>query len=70
MARYVFADKELALEKEVITEDSVRQISKDGKLVCLLEDDFKWRDFDEAVLEVKGEVLEHVEALRKIEKEF
>lgn len=73
LARYIFVDKEIALEKKLISKDTVRMISKDGKRVCLLEDDLLKMDGDtieSKVIELEADMMDQRSALKVIQKEF
>ena len=73
MARYIFVNKKIALEKGLIKEDTVRMISKDGTLVSLMEDDLKKMDGDSPeskASELGAELLTQKEAIKIINKEF
>lgn len=71
-ARYVFIDIEKVFEKDIVGKNSGRMVSKDGKIMCLIEDDLlRIGDNAEEVADMLGvELVTQKEALKIIQKNF
>ena len=72
MARYLFINKQTAIDNGLIEADTVRMISKDGKTVVLIEDDIQslGSDMEAIATDLQADILEQKQALKRIEKEF
>lgn len=71
-ARYVFIDVEKVFEKDIVGKNSGRMVSKDGKIMCLIEDDLlRIGDNAEEVADMLGvKLVTQKEALKIIQKNF
>ena len=71
-ARYAFVEVEKVFEKDIVGPNSGRRISKDGKTMCLAEDDLlRVGDNVEEVAESLGtKLVSQKEALEIIQKNF
>lgn len=71
-ARYVFIDVEKVFEKDIVGKNSGRMVSKDGKTMCLIEDDLlRIGDNAEEVADMLGvKLVTQKEALKIIQKNF
>lgn len=71
-ARYVFVDIEKVFEKDIVGPNSGRRVSKDGKTMCLVEDDLlRVGSNVEEVAEILGtKLVSQREALKIIQKNF
>ncbi len=71
-ARYVFVDIEKVFEKDIVGTNSGRRISKDGKTMCLIEDDLLrvGSNVEEVAESLGTKLVNQVDALKIIEKNF